>query len=406
MRQWVRRGAAWLLVASMLLCCGCSWEWRTDDPTTLSKPAADYRAEYVAGWCYRALPPRMQQMYAAIYTAVREYQTDVWVSIRGGADQPENTYIGLKVKLPVPMTDSTEARRLFNAFTADNPQFFFLGNTYSYEGYRLDGVDYYDVFCLTLTMNAQERQEASAALERQISEMLRRIPTGSSPYETELLLHDLLAERLTYDSETAADPFPATCRPEAFTAYGALVEGLAVCEGYARAMQLLLHRAGIRCTLVNGTALDGEAHMWNLVEIDGRSYHLDLTWDDADDWVGHTYFNLTTEEILLSHVVDKDNSGVDTCAATEANYYVKEKRLLDTFDRSVIAEAVARQMKTGADRVELRFTADTFANAQLFFSNSRRVAQYVEPFLDGQTMWNYTCQANETYGTLTLYRTE
>lgn len=406
MRQW-RRLAAAVAVVALLLCSGCSWDWDTDRPSpSNTKSTADYRSEYASAWCYRGLTPRMQQMYAAVYTAVREYKNDVWVSIRGGADQPESTYIGLKVKLPVPMTDSAEARRLFNAFTADNPQFFFLGNTYSYEGYRLDGVDYYDVFCLTLTMTAEERQSASQALERQIVGILEQIPKNASPYDAELLIHDTLATRITYDDETAADASPAQRRPEAFTAYGALVDGLAVCEGYSRAMQLLLHRAGIRCTLVTGTANDGASHMWNLVEVDGRNYHLDLTWDDADDRLNHTYFNLTSEEIGLSHTLDRDNLGVDTCTATEANYYVKERRYLDTYDRSVIAEEIARQVRSGADRVELRFAPDKFANAQLFFSNSRRLAQYVNPFLVGQSLWSYACQANETYHTITIYREE
>ena len=405
MQQWRRLAAAMTIVA-LLLCSGCAFDWSFGDPASVAKPATDYRAEYASAWCYRGLTPRMQQMYAAVYTAVREYKNDVWVSIRGGADQPENTYIGLKVKLPVPMTDSAEARRLFNAFTADNPQFFFLGNTYSYEGYRLDGVDYYDVFCLTLTMNAEERESAAAALERQIAGVLEQIPAGATPYDVELLIHDTLATRITYDNETSADPAPALRRPAAFTAYGALVDGLAVCEGYSRAMQLLLHRAGIRCTLVTGTANDGAAHMWNLVEIDGRNYHLDLTWDDADDRLNHTYFNLTTEEIGLSHTLDRDNLGVDTCTATEANYYLKEKRYLDTYDRSTIAEEIARQVRSGADRVELRFAPDKFANAQLFFSNSRRLSQYVNPFLLGQTLWSYACQANETYHTITIYREE
>lgn len=405
-RQWGWRLAVGWTAAAMLLCGGCSWTWSTPpggEETPSAVPVADYREEYEDGWCYRSLSPRLQQMYDAVYRAVREYQADARVTIRGG-NETQTEYIGLKVQLPVAMGGSDEARRLFNAFTADNPQFFYVGNTYSYEGYQLDGTDYYDTFCLTLTMTAEERQDAAAALEAEVDALLAQIPEGADAYETELLLHDALAARITYDNETAASDNPALHRPAAFTAYGALVEGSAVCEGYARAMQLLLHRAGIPCTLVSGSATDGASHMWNLVEIDGRGYHLDLTWDDADDRLNHTYFNLTTEEIRLSHTLDAENLGISTCTATEANYYIKENRLLDVYDRSMIADAVARQVKSGANRVELRFTADKFANAQLFFSNSRRLAQYVNPFLGEGELWPYTCQANETYHTLTLYR--
>ena len=144
--------------------------------------------------------------------------------------------------------------------------------------------------------------------------------------------------------------------------------------------------------------------MWNLAEIDGRGYHLDPTWNDADDHLHHTYFNLTTEEILRSHTPDDSNLNVGTCTATEANFYVKEERYLDTYDRSLIAEAVAKQVNAGADRVELRFSPDTFANAQLFFSSSRRLNQYIAPFLEGESLWRYTCRYNDVYHTLTLYK--
>ena len=168
-------------------------------------------------------------------------------------------------------------------------------------------------------------------------------------------------------------------------------------------MQLLLHRAEIPCTLVSGIA-QGESHMWNLVEIGGRNYHLDPTWNDAEDWIRHTYFNLNTEELLLSHTPSEQNLGVDTCAANEANYYRAEGRYLETYDRSLIAEAVAAQVNTGADTVDLRFSPETFAVAKQFMSNARLLRQYTNPFLNGNTLWSYVYQANDAHCTLTLYK--
>lgn len=404
----LRAAVAAVSAAVILLLGGCSFQWALPGWQQPDPPASptdtDYSAEYAGRRCYRSLSPRMQQMYAAVYSAMRECHTDTWISIRSADGSTD--YIGLKVQLPVAMTSSSEARLLFNALTNDNPQFFYIGNTYSYEGYRLDDIDYYDIFCLTLTMPYAERQAAADVLEQTIAELLAAVPENAGAYEKELLLHDMLAARVTYDTETAASPAPAQRRPSAFTAYGALVEGRAVCEGYARAMQILLDRVGIGCTLVSGTATGGASHMWDLVEIDGRGYHLDVTWDDVDDLTHHTFFNLTTEEILLSHTIDEDNLGVDTCTATAANYYRRENRCLDTYDRSLIAEAVAWQVTDGADTVELQFSENTFANAQLFFANARRVRQYVEPFLGGEAMWNYTCQVNDIYRTLILCREE
>ena len=69
------------------------------------------------------------------------------------------------------------------------------------------------------------------------------------------------------------------------TAYDALVGGEAVCEGYARATQLLLNKLGVENFLVIGDAKndDGkiEPHMWNIVEQDGRYYIADITNSDT-----------------------------------------------------------------------------------------------------------------------------
>lgn len=100
--------------------------------------------------------------------------------------------------------------------------------------------------------------------------------------------------------------------PNAFTAVGALVDGQAVCEGYARGMQYLLQRAGIECSLVTGINEKNEPHMWNLVTINGRNYHLDPTWDDVDDRIRYTFFNVTTDSITRTHTIDADIIGVDT----------------------------------------------------------------------------------------------
>lgn len=97
-------------------------------------------------------------------------------------------------------------------------------------------------------------------------------------------------------------PPPATIRRSSFPTLFPLTarwwKGRRYARGYSRAMQLLLHEAGMKATLVGGFDDQNVAHMWNMVTIDGRNYHLDATWDDSEDYPRHTFFNLTTEEIL------------------------------------------------------------------------------------------------------------
>ncbi len=69
-------------------------------------------------------------------------------------------------------------------------------------------------------------------------------------------------------------------------AYGALVRGETVCEGYARALKTVLDRLGVDNVLVQGTFADGsrlEPHMWNYVRMeDNRWYLLDATMEDGN----------------------------------------------------------------------------------------------------------------------------
>ena len=58
-----------------------------------------------------------------------------------------------------------------------------------------------------------------------------------------------------------------------------------VCEGYARCYKVLMDKAGIPTEVVSGknrTDEDLSSHAWNLVNLDGTWYHVDVTWDDQD----------------------------------------------------------------------------------------------------------------------------
>ncbi len=76
------------------------------------------------------------------------------------------------------------------------------------------------------------------------------------------------------------------------TAYGALVNGEAVCEGYAKAYKLLLNKMGIECDVV----INFE-HAWNVVCLDGEWYMVDVTNDDND---GNIKYFLLGQDVLMS----------------------------------------------------------------------------------------------------------
>lgn len=110
--------------------------------------------------------------------------------------------------------------------------------------------------------------------ERRKWVMENRIVTGE--LQTVRRVHDVLSYNIQYQ-ETG---------PEAHSILGPVVKGIGVCEGFAKAMKYILDAYDIPCILICGYARpsDGspeEAHCWNLVQIQGRWRHVDLTFDNT-----------------------------------------------------------------------------------------------------------------------------
>lgn len=119
------------------------------------------------------------------------------------------------------------------ALRNDNPQLFWVLNDLRY------GVsDGSTVIQLCSYFSGTQVQKASEKMDTALKAVLKKAPKGSSEFERELYLHDQLISLVEYHDE-AEDH--SSEYPMAFSAYGALVDGKAVCEGYSRAM---LHSPG------------------------------------------------------------------------------------------------------------------------------------------------------------------
>ena len=88
-------------------------------------------------------------------------------------------------------------------------------------------------------------------------------------------LFQLLAQTCSYDPTGSLRSSKAELNSGlGSTAYGALVEGYADSKGMAAAYSALCYKAGIDCTLVEGTK-DGEPHFWNIIKLGSVYYHVD-----------------------------------------------------------------------------------------------------------------------------------
>lgn len=127
---------------------------------------------------------------------------------------------------------------------------------------------------IVYTMPTDELIAIKAETAVLVDEAVQKLDVaGKSDYEIVCAVNQYLIDVSYYPEKPYA--------PVTHTAYGALKNGVAVCEGYACAAKLMLNKLGIRTDIQVGVCTDGGGHAWNLVELDGEWYQLDVTWNDT-----------------------------------------------------------------------------------------------------------------------------
>ena len=159
--------------------------------------------------------------------------------------------------------------------------------------------------------------------------------SGKSDYEKVKAIHDYICDTVNYDYTNLEDK-NYTLK---YTAYAALCNNTAVCQGYAVAFYRMCKEIGLPVRIITGTGNDA-AHAWNIVKIGsntraaGDYYNIDCTWDGQDKETYHIYF-LKNEEDFVDHVRDAEYN----TAAFHAQYpmsrlsYVDQGSLVDGLNK-------------------------------------------------------------------------
>ncbi len=129
-----------------------------------------------------------------------------------------------------------------------------------------------------------------------VNGILDQVEPGWTDFQKILFIHDYLVVNIEYDFDYLFGG-----------AVEAIWKGYAVCDGYSKAFKYLMWRLDIPCEFISS---QDEDHAWNAVQMDGKYYYLDVTWDDADwgdfwpDFAEHENFLLTTKEMYGVHHTD------------------------------------------------------------------------------------------------------
>ena len=142
-----------------------------------------------------------------------------------------------------------------------------------------EGLHYVFVYdCKYYTTAAQE-----AELSKKIDSVLQSLDINdeSSDYDVICAVYDYICANVSYDYDNLNDSEYLL----KYTAYAAMINKTAVCQGYSALMYRMLQQKNIDCRLIPGSN-----HAWNIVAIDGVYYNADSTWDAGKDPKNYAYF--------------------------------------------------------------------------------------------------------------------
>ena len=195
-------------------------------------------------------------------------------------------------------------------------------------------------------------------LNQEVQQAARQIANEAAKYKTDYeklrYINNYIVDHCEYVSAAVKNP---DNYPLAFTSYGCLVEGNAVCEGYANSVQLICELLDIPCIKVTGTAYNGN-HIWNAVYLDDKWWMLDVTFNDPvgrqdneDRW---SYFLLNMNEFQQKGTHSYNKSDYETSKEIYTGRTVGQKdvtvpfaglSLQNAITGDILQEAVAEEDK-------------------------------------------------------------
>lgn len=172
-------------------------------------------------------------------------------------------------------------------------------------------------------------------------------PSKLSDYEKVCNIYNYITKNVAYDTANVNNDSYKIKQ----SAYAALVNKTAVCQGYASLFYYMALDAGLDCRIVKGFSKNSkginEFHAWNLVKIENNYYYVDATWDS-----GREEYKYFLEGKKSNNYSDHILSGLDVMS--EGNDYENPENIYTIPDDSYYS---------GKTKTELKNATVTIKNA-------------------------------------------
>ena len=195
-------------------------------------------------------------------------------------------------------------------------------------------------------LSREEISKANGEIEEALLSMFAEIGRIDASYETVKAVYEYLVRNCSYDGLNLDQSM-----------YSVMVNHGGVCASFAKAFEFIMQCLGIPCTVVFGHLTQNEGvlgttlgHEWNIVQIDGKWYHVDVTSglavDENSELSRYEFLCIPTDQILATHKIENPVP-IPDCTDDSLEFFRLNGLMVDTYSRQEVARAMLKAMEMG-----------------------------------------------------------